>query len=117
MNRRIALLLAATVAVTLAACDPLGPLAVFTDEQRLESIVLTPDSTDVKVGDSVKVAIQLVGKGGGTITTGSPVISLGNPLVISTNASGWVKGLRVGRSEVLATLAGKRGSSVVRVIP
>ncbi|MBI3792190.1 MAG: hypothetical protein HY275_15105 [Gemmatimonadetes bacterium] len=106
----------AALAVVLAACDPFGPLGVLTDEQRLDTIVLTPDSTNVKVGDSVQVVFKLVGKGGGTVA-GTPSFSAGNPVVISVASTGWVKALRVGRSEVLATLNQKRGASVVVVTP
>ncbi len=116
MSRRLRLLGAAGVAALLAACDPFGPLGVLTDEQRLDSVVITPDSTNVKKGDSVKVTVKLVGKGGGTVS-GTPAFTAGNPVVISVSAAGWVKGLQVGRSEVLATLAQKRGASVIVVTP
>ncbi len=111
------LVVAGVVALALAACDPFGPLTVLTAEQRLASITLSPDSTDVRVGDSVLVTVQLVGKGGGTLSTGTPVFTLGNPLYISVSPTNYVKGLRVGRSELLATLDGKRGSAVFNVIP
>lgn len=120
MKRRVWVPMVAVVAValaSLAACDPLGPLQVLSEEQRLESIMIAPDSTDLKVGDSIKVVVTLVGKGGGNLTGQSPVLTVGNPFNISVNASQYVKGLRVGRSEVLATAAGVRGSAVIRVIP
>ena len=111
------LVVAGIAVLLLAACDPFGPLKVLTEEQQLASIHLTPDSTDVRVGDSVLVTVTLVGKGGGTVSSGTPVFTLGNPLNISVSPTNFVKGLRVGRSELLATLSGKRGSAVINVIP
>lgn len=117
MTPRLRLLGAAGAAVVLlAACDPFGPLGVLSDEQRLDTIVLAPDSTNVRKGDSVRVTARLVGKGGGTVS-GTPAYSAGNPAVISVTATGWVKGLQVGRSEVLATLSQKRGAGVIIVTP
>ena len=118
MTRRLGSLVAgAVVLVAIAACDPLAPLGVLTDEQLLESIAFTPDSTDLHVGDSVHVAVKKVGKGGGTVASGTVVLTVGNPLVISVSNAGYVKGLRVGTTEVLGTLSGRRGSAVIRVIP
>lgn len=111
------LVVVAVGALALVACDPFGPLQVLTEEQRLASIMLRPDSTDLRVGDSVLVTVTLIGKDGGNISTGTPVFTLGNPLNISLSPTNYVKGLRVGRSELLATLSGKRGSAVVHVIP
>ena len=117
MIRRRMGFLAAVAFAAVAACDPLAPLKVLSEEQRLASIVLSPDSTNVKVGDSVQVVVSLVGKGGGSISGSAVTLTVGNPLVISASASGWVKGLRVGKTEVLATSDGKRGSAVINVIP
>ncbi len=118
MTRRIGTLLAGVALLTaVAACDPFAPLGVLTDEQLLESISFTPDSADVRVGDSVLVTVKRVGKGGGTISNGTVVLTVGNPLLISITNAAYVKGLRVGTTEVLGTLSGRRGSAVIRVIP
>ncbi len=118
MNRRLGTFMAGAVLLAaVAACDPIAPLGVLTDEQLLEHIVFTPDSTDVHVGDSVQVTIKKVGKGGGTISSGTVVLTVGNPLLVSVSSGGYVKGLRVGTTEVLGTLSGRRGSAIIRVIP
>ncbi len=117
MTRRHSCLAVGVLAVALAACDPFGPLGVLTDDQRLESIVFTPDSSDLRVGDSVKVAFKLVGKGGGNLTSGTVTFTAGNPILISVSSAGYVKGLRVGRTEVLGTMSGKRGVAVINVVP
>lgn len=118
MTRRIGTLIAGAVMLAaIAACDPFAPLGVLTDEQLLENIVFTPDSADVHVGDSVQVTVKKVGKGGGTISSGTVVLTVGNPLYVSVSNGGYVKGLRVGTTEVLGTLSGRRGSAIIRVIP
>lgn len=116
MSRSSRAILAILVLGLAAACDPLAPLGVLSDEQKLDSITISPDSSNVRVGDSVQVTVTLVGKGGGTIG-GTPVITLGNPLVVTLTASGWLRGVAVGRTEVLATYGNKRGAAVVRVVP
>ena len=118
---RLPLLLAAVAAATLAiaaACDPTLPLQALSEDQKLASIDATPDSTNLRVGDSVKVLVRYIGKGGGQIAApGAVVFSAGNPLVVTVAQTGWVKALRLGRSEVLATVAGKRDGMVVLVVP
>jgi hypothetical protein len=116
-RHRLMLVAAIAGSAVLAACDPFAPLKVLSDEQLLASIVLAPDSANVRVGDSVQVTVSLVGKGGGTISGAPLTLTVGNPLLISASPSGWVKGLRVGKTEVLATSEGKRGSAVINVIP
>ena len=112
------LVLAAGAAIALAACDPTLPLQALSEDQKLGSIDATPDSTNLKVGDSVRVVVRFVGRGGGTISaTGTPVFSVGNPLVVTVLANGWVRAIRVGRSEVLATVSGKRDAVVIQVVP
>ncbi|MBI2797596.1 MAG: hypothetical protein HYX65_12925 [Gemmatimonadetes bacterium] len=118
--RRLALLGAAGAAVlaVAAACDPTLPLQALSEDQKLASIDATPDSTNLRVGDSVRVLVRYIGKGGGSISpTGTPVFTVGNPLVVSVAAGGWVKAIRLGRSEVLATVSGKRDGIVVQVVP
>ena len=110
--------LAAGLALALAACDPTLPLQALSEDQKLASIDATPDSTNLRVGDSVKVLVRYIGKGGGTIaSTGAPVFTVGNPLVVTVAQTGWVKAARLGRSEVLATVSGKRDAAVILVVP
>ena len=118
-SRCLALLAAAAgVSVLAVACDPTLPLQALSEDQKLASIDATPDSTNLQVGDSVRVLVRYIGKGGGSISpTGTPAFTAGNPLVVTVTASGWVKAIRLGRSEVLATVSGKRDGMVVLVVP
>ena len=122
LPRRPILLVTAIGAVlalsVAAACDPTLPLQVLSEDQKLASIDATPDSTNLRVGDSVKVTVKYIGRGGGQISsTGTPVFTVGNPLVVTVAQTGWVKAVRLGRSEVLATVSGKRDALVVLVVP
>ena len=102
----------------LAACDPTLPLQALSEDQKLASIDATPDSTNLRVGDSVKVLVKYIGKGGGQISaTGTPIFTVGNPFIVTVAQTGWVKAVRLGRSEILATVSGKRDALVVLVVP
>lgn len=109
---------AAAVALVVA-CDPFQPLQVLSEDQKLQSITLSPDSTNLSKtgGDTLRLGVVLHGKGSGTISGEAPTWSVGNPLILSVDATGLIRGLRVGRSEVLATLRGHRGTAVVVVTP
>ena len=108
-----------SAAAWLVACDPLQPLQVLSEDQKLQSITLAPDSTNLAMsgGDTLRLSVTLHGKGSGTISGKVPIWTVGNPLVVSIDSTGLIRGLRVGRSEVLATLSGKRGTAVVIVTP
>jgi hypothetical protein len=117
---RIALALAGLAVAALAlGCDPLQPLQVLSEDQKLLSITLAPDSTNLSMsgGDTLRLGVTLHGKGSGTISGPVPAWTVGNPLIISVDATGLIHGLQVGRSEVLATLNGHRGVAVVIVTP
>ena len=58
----------AVIAISLAACDPTLPLQVLSEQQQLSAIDATPDSTNLRVGDSVRVVVKFIGKGGGAIS-------------------------------------------------
>lgn len=103
----------------VVSCDPLQPLQVLSEDQKLLSVSLAPDSTNIALSgaDTVRLAVTLHGKGSGTISGPVPAWSVGNPLIISIDATGLIRGLRAGRSEVMATVNGKRGLAVVVVTP
>ena len=120
-RKRAVIVTAAVVGATALgiACDPLQPLQVLSEDQKLLSVSLAPDSTNIALSgaDTVRLAVTLHGKGSGTISGPVPAWSVGNPLIISIDATGLIRGLRAGRSEVLATVNGKRGLAVVVVTP
>lgn len=117
-TRLPALVLAAAL-LAVSGCNPLDPLRVIDDTQRIAALDVTPDSVNAIVGDTVRFTVTVTGAGSRVIT-GRPVTwSVGNPIVASVTDSGLVRARAAGRSEILATVDSYRvsGVLVVRAAP
>lgn len=98
-----------------AGCNPLDPLRVVNDEQRIASIAIAPDSANAVVGDTVRFSVTLRGANNTVVTGRSTTWTVGNPIVATISDSGLVTARAAGRSEILATVGNYRVAGVVIV--
>jgi hypothetical protein len=101
----------------LAACNPLDPLRVLDDPQGIDSLSISPDSTNATVGDTVRFTLKVLGSKNSEIAGRTARWSVGNPIVATVNDSGLVTTRAVGRTEILASVESYRVSAVLIVRP
>ncbi|MGN6391605.1 MAG: Ig-like domain-containing protein [Gemmatimonadales bacterium] len=79
------------------------------------SVDVTPDSTGILVGDSVRLAAAPKGPGGEPLTGRTVTWTTSNAQVATVSSSGLVTGVAAGTATITATSEGKSGSARVTV--
>lgn len=78
------------------------------------SVVVTPASATLAVGDSVQLSATITGPGGGTVSGQVDWATL-NPGIATVTPSGWVHANHAGQVQIVATYSGVGGSSTITV--
>ena len=105
----------ATVTLAALGCNPLDPLRVLDDAQRVALVKIAPDSVNKVVGDTVTFTVTVNGANNTPIMDRRVTWSVGNPIVASVSDSGVVTARAAGRSEILASVDNYRVSGILVV--
>ena len=96
-------------------CNPLDPLRVLDDAQRVAEVRIAPDSVSKLVGDTALFTVTVSGANNTLILGRHVTWSVGNPIVASVSDSGVVTARAAGRSEILASVDNYRVSGILIV--
>ncbi|MEM7415106.1 MAG: hypothetical protein AAF389_06395 [Gemmatimonadota bacterium] len=103
----------ALVVVAAGACDPNVVPQVKVED--VVSILITPDSVDLPIGDSIQLTAHPL-DGTGALLGGIPLTwQAGDPGVATVDENGMVTAVSVGSTQIAASGAGASTSVVVRV--
>lgn len=91
---------------------PSGPGTV-----TVSSVVVTPDSVDVRVGATTALVAAVRDAQGAALAGQTVVWRVADPVVATVSAAGVVSAVAVGRTQVTASAGGMTGTAVVRVVP
>lgn len=79
------------------------------------TVVITPDSSDVTVGESSQLTATPKDGSGNTLSGRTVTWTSSNPTIATVSGTGLVSTLAVGRVTLTATAEGKSGTAIVRI--
>ena len=104
-----------TVTITATSEGKTGAATVTVSNVPVASLVLTPATASVMVGDSVRLTAQPRSASGATLTGRTVTWQSSNNSVATVNSAGWVVGVGAGSATITATSEGKSDQSTVTV--
>lgn len=103
------------LALITATSEGKSDTASILVQPSVQTVLVSPDSAAILVGDSIQYAATAYDTLGGVII-GRPITwSTASASIASVSATGMVRGLAGGRTSVIATIGGKVDSAIVRV--
>ena len=102
----------------IAACNdrlPVGPREPVTTEP-VTSVVVTPASDTIGRNDTLRVSVTLLGASAQVLRDRRIAWSSSNPLVLTVDSAGLVRGVSLGQAVVVATSQGLAGTATIDVV-
>jgi len=106
---------AGVATITATSEGKSGTAQVTVTPLPVETVVVTPPTASVQVGQTVALSAATLAAGGGTLT-GRTVSWSSNPQSVATVVNGVVTGVSAGVATITATSEGKSGSAEVTVM-
>jgi len=106
---------AGTVTISAAADGVTGQATFTSAAVTAATVVITPSSPHLQVGQDVQLTATASDAGGNLLTSRVPVWSSSNPTIATVSNSGRVTGVGKGNASITAALDGKASSVVIGV--
>ena len=108
----------AAMIIAMVGCNPLDPLRVVDEKQKIVDMKISPKDTTVVAGATVNYTVTVTGNGGKVITDRIVTWAVGNPVVASIKSdSGTATAKVAGKSDIFATVEHYRVSTSLTVTP
>ena len=104
-----------TATITAASNGHSDSSAITVVNAPVASVAETPDSATIIIGGSVQLSASALDSSGNVLTGRTITWSAADSTIASVSASGLVKGVAAGLTQVYATSEGKRDSSTITV--
>lgn len=98
------------VATGMSGCGIVDPFRVLTDDRAVERVIVSPDTVNARIRDTVQLTARPVGEGDREISEARIVWSTGDPSIARSLGEGRFAIVANGTAEVFATTRGRRGT-------